>query len=138
MDFAVLGPLLVSAAGEAVAIGSARKRRLVLAVLLARAGQPVPIDALVDAVWDERPPASARRNLQLYVHQLRRILGDSVITPQGDGYAIVLGDGLDATRFRRLAADGGRLLEAGDPVAARTTLRAALDLWRGRAFAEFL
>jgi DNA-binding SARP family transcriptional activator/Tfp pilus assembly protein PilF len=138
MECTVLGPLRVGAAGEAVAVGAARKRRLVLAVLLARAGQPVPTDTLVDAVWGERPPASARRNLQLYVHQLRRLLGDQTVAARGDGYVIDLGDGLDATRFRRLAADGGRALDAGDPVTAERTLRAALDLWQGQAFGEFL
>lgn len=55
VEFSVLGPLQVSVAGRPVAVGTAPKRRLVLAVL-ARAGQPVPADTLVAAVWGARPP----------------------------------------------------------------------------------
>jgi DNA-binding SARP family transcriptional activator/Tfp pilus assembly protein PilF len=137
VEFQVLGPLQVSVGGQPVAIGNARKRRIVLAALLARAGRPVPTDTLIAAVWGERPPASARPNLQLYVHQLRRALDDKLICAHGDGYTMDPGEGLDAARFRRLAAAGAGSL-AGDPATAVTTLRAALDLWRGPAFGEFL
>jgi DNA-binding SARP family transcriptional activator len=136
VEFKVLGPLQVGAGR--VVIGTARKRQLVLAVLLARAGQPVPIDSVVEAVWGERAPVSARRNIQLYVHELRRALDEGLITTLGDGYLIDPGNNLDATRFRRYATDGHSELDAGDPVGAEATLRMALDLWRGPAYAEFL
>jgi DNA-binding SARP family transcriptional activator/Flp pilus assembly protein TadD len=138
VEFEVLGPLRVTVAGEPAPIGNARKRRVVLATLLARAGQPVPVDTLVAAVWGDRPPHSARANIQLYVHQLRRALSGEQVTVRGDAYAIDPGDRLDATRFRRLAEAGGAALDAGDPVTAETTLRTALDLWHGHAFGEFL
>lgn len=138
MEFKVLGPLKVSIAGQPVAIGTARKRQVVLAALLARAGQPVPVDTLVVAVWGKRPPASARRNLQLYVHQLRRALGGERIAATSGGYAIDTGDGLDAAQFRRLAVAGGTSLDTGDAVSAEAMLRTALDLWQGLAFVEFL
>ena len=138
LEFRVLGPLQVTIAGRPVPVGTAPKRQLVLAVLLARAGRPVPTDTLVAAVWGGHPPASARRNLQLYVHHLRRVLGAGRIAAAADGYLLDPGEGLDATRFRRLAAGGDQALGAGDPVTAEASLRAGLDLWGGLAFAEFL
>jgi DNA-binding SARP family transcriptional activator/tetratricopeptide (TPR) repeat protein len=138
MDFRVLGPLEVSVAGQPVVVSTAPKRQLALAALLARAGQPVSVDTLIEAVWGQRPPASARRNLQQYIHGLRRILGDDRIATRGDSYALDPGANLDAIDFRRLAADGAAALNAGDAATAQAGLRAALDLWRGPAFAEFL
>jgi tetratricopeptide (TPR) repeat protein len=44
---------------------------------------------------------------------------------------------VDAVRFERLAADGRRALEAGQPVVAAEALAAALRLWRGEAYGEF-
>ncbi|MGJ6962933.1 BTAD domain-containing putative transcriptional regulator [Streptosporangium sp. G11] len=138
MEFQVLGPLEVSLDGQEVFVGAAYKPRLVLAVLLARgAGQTVSVDRLVSTVWNDAPPASARRNIQLYVHRLRSVLGTDRIIRQPGGYTIVTGDGLDSTRFRRLAAEGSRALD-GDPERASRVLRDAIDLWRGPAFAEFV
>ena len=75
MEFHVLGPLQVTRGGAQVALGAAHKPRLTLAVLLSRADRTTPTDTLVSAVWGDHPPASARRNIQLYVHQLRGRLG---------------------------------------------------------------
>lgn len=44
---------------------------------------------------------------------------------------------VDAERFRVLAVDGRRELRAGRFVPAAATLREALGLWRGDAYAEF-
>ncbi|GIH65215.1 nSTAND1 domain-containing NTPase [Microbispora siamensis] len=136
MEFHVLGPLSVSRDGHLVPVGGAPKLRLTLAALLSKAGQPVSVDWLIAAVWGDRPPASARRNIHLYVHQLRRAYGAHVLPGRPGGYAIIP-DALDAARFRGLAAQAGAALDRGDLESARDGLRAALDLWRGPAFAEF-
>ena len=52
-------------------------------------------------------------------------------------YQIVAGEGLDAVRFRRLASAGSATLRGGAVMRACAQLRAALDLWRGPAYAEF-
>lgn len=132
----MLGPLNVLCGGASVYVRTGRKPRLVLAVLASRAGRIVSADALVEAVWGARPPASARRNLQQYVQQLRSALGDDVLVRQGDGYAVVA-DVVDAVRFRRLTAEGDAALAAGDVAVAGRALAAALDLWRGPAFDGF-
>ena len=137
MEIEVLGDLRATRDGRPVAISNARKPRIVLACLLAREGRPVPIDSLVEAVWRDRAPVSARRNVQFYAHQLRRVLGADRILTRGGGYVVVVGEGLDAVRFQRLAEAGGVALDDGDAEAAGPILRAALDLWHGPAFAEF-
>ncbi|MEZ0073764.1 BTAD domain-containing putative transcriptional regulator [Planotetraspora sp. GP83] len=136
MEFHVLGPLSVSRDGRLVAVSGAPKLQLTLAALLSKAGQPVSTDWLIAAVWGDQPPASARRNIHLYVHQLRRAFGAHVLPGRPGGYAIIT-DALDAARFRSLAAQGSAALDRGDLEPARDRLRAALTLWRGPAFAEF-
>ncbi|MCT9931791.1 hypothetical protein N5079_16385 [Planotetraspora sp. A-T 1434] len=136
MEFHVLGPLGVSRDGRLVAVSGAPKLQLTLAALLSKAGQPVSIDWLIAAVWGDQPPASARRNIHLYVHQLRRMFGAHVLPGRPGGYAIIT-DALDSARFRSLAAQGSAALDRGDLEPARDRLRAALSLWRGPAFAGF-
>jgi DNA-binding SARP family transcriptional activator len=138
VEILVLGSLLVARDGIPAYIPTGYKPRLVLAVLAARAGHTVSTDALIAAVWGDRPPVSARRNLQQYVHQLRAALGTDLLVRHSQGYSVVVGDEVDAVRFRRLTADGDAALTTGDAALASKLLRAGLDLWRGPAFAEFL
>ena len=73
MDAGVLGPLvIVGPSGEIPITGV--KERTVLAHLLARVGQVVPAEELVDALWPHDPPRTARRTLQSYVARVRTAL----------------------------------------------------------------
>jgi DNA-binding SARP family transcriptional activator/predicted negative regulator of RcsB-dependent stress response len=137
VEFRVLGPLQATRDGGVLPIGSAYKPRLVLAGLLSRADQTVSLDWLVGLLWDGHPPASARRNVQLYIHRLRAVVGSDRIPARPGGYLIRAGDALDAAQFRRLATQGSGALRGGDVAVADDKLRAALDLWRGPAYAEF-
>ncbi|GAA0422082.1 hypothetical protein Acor_51830 [Acrocarpospora corrugata] len=137
MDFQVLGSLQVLREGQVVALGNAPKVKLVLALLLSQAGQEVSADWLVEAVWGDRAPASARQNLYLYVHRLRRALGPELIHRSGTGYRVRPEDKLDVVRFRSLLAEGRDALAADDIPGAGRTLRQSLDLWRGSAYEEF-
>jgi len=49
-EFRILGPLEVVAGGRALALGGA-KPRLLLAVLLLHANEPLSVDVLVESVW---------------------------------------------------------------------------------------
>ena len=75
MEFRVLGPMEVLADGRPVEL-SARRPRTLLAALLLRAGQVVPVDALAEAVWGGAAPAPAGSVLRMYVTQVRRALGN--------------------------------------------------------------
>ena len=96
--FGVLGPLTVLQGGAAVAVGGP-KERVVLAQLLARANQVVSIDALVEAVWADRPPRSAERTLQAYVARLRGILEPD--RPSGVESTMLVRTGLGLSAPRR-------------------------------------
>lgn len=135
VDFGVLGPLVVTRDGTPVYVGTAHKPRLVLAALLA-AERAASVDWLVEVVWADRPPASARRNVHQYVHRLRSALGAELLAGRPGGYALA-SESVDSTRFRQFAADGRAALAAGDLERAADRFRAALDLWRGPAFADF-
>ncbi|PSK87466.1 DNA-binding SARP family transcriptional activator [Murinocardiopsis flavida] len=136
MDFGVLGPLTVRRNGVALDLGTP-KGRLLLAVLLSRRGRPVDDDALAEAIWGAARPKSAAKNVQTYVHRLRRLLGDpGRITREGSGYLLRADRGeLDAARFEDLADTARTALAADDPDRSRALFGEALGLWRGPAFA---
>lgn len=73
MDFKVLGPVQVRVDGQLVGLGD-RKQRLVLALLLLESNRLVPVGRLVDVLWQQRPPSSARRIVQAHVSRLRTTL----------------------------------------------------------------
>jgi DNA-binding SARP family transcriptional activator/ABC-type glycerol-3-phosphate transport system substrate-binding protein len=133
--FQLLGTLQVTAEdGTSAALGGFRQR-MVLAVLLLHVREPVSADRLIDAVWGDDPPATARKTLQVYVARLRHVLGD-VLTGVPGGYLLrVDPEDIDAACFERAAAEGRRLLQH-DPERAAGVLREALGLWRGAPWGE--
>ncbi|GAA4006689.1 hypothetical protein GCM10022247_30530 [Allokutzneria multivorans] len=133
IEFRILGPFDITRGGEPVRV-AATKHRVLLARLLADANQVVPVARLVECLWDNDPPATARAVVHTYVSRLRHALGSAeLIETLPNGYrAVVREDQLDLLRFRSLV----RLSrQAGDPVAESALLREASDLWRGPALA---
>jgi len=130
--FRVLGAVeLVDPDGGVVPVGSPNQRRI-LAVLLARIGEAVPLDTLAEAVWGDDLPASAVATLRTYVSRLRAVLGETLVS-RGAGYALVAApEHVDAGRFESLM----RAAAPADAAAAVAFLYEALRLWRGPAFAE--
>jgi len=139
MEFRLLGPLEVTEAGERVVDAGRPAQRALLALLLLNANRVVPLQTICDGLWGDAPPPSAANSVQVYISRLRKVLGaDLPLTMVARGYRLeVPPETIDVVLFERLAADGGSALERGDPAAAVTTLRAALDLRRGPPLAEF-
>jgi predicted ATPase/class 3 adenylate cyclase len=137
VTFQVLGPFEVVVDGRAVALGGARQR-LVLAALVARANAVVATDRLIDIIWGDEPSDRALSTLQKYVHRLRSLVGADRLLTRAPGYLLCIGDEeSDASRFESLLASASRLATAGDLAGARSAFDAALALWRGPAWAEF-
>jgi predicted ATPase/DNA-binding SARP family transcriptional activator len=138
MRFGVLGPLQVTdSEGRELALGG-RRQRSVLALLLLHAGAVMSNERLIDELWGEHTPASARKTLQTYVMRLRKALGDQLLVTRPGGYMLrTQGAQIDLERFESLAAAGRRALTGGEPDKAAELLGEALRLWRGPPLADF-
>ncbi|GAA4982519.1 DNA-binding SARP family transcriptional activator [Nonomuraea thailandensis] len=143
MRFQVLGTLEIHD-GTRRLTPSAPKQRSVLALLLSSANEVVPTQALIEELWEGRPPVSALTTLQTYVYQLRKLLtrsGDErgglrLVTKHG-AYLLHVDEGmLDAVEFERLVDVARRHLQADDLERASAALCGALDLWHGSALAD--
>jgi predicted ATPase/DNA-binding SARP family transcriptional activator len=136
VDFRLLGPLEALVEGEPVSLG-APKQRALLAQLLLRANEAVPVERLVDALWPEEPPASARHAVQVYVSRLRRALGPHRVQARSRAYLLRADpEEVDLMRFRRLVAEAREALAGNEPSAAAERARDAVELWRGRPLAD--
>ena len=138
MHVRILGPLEVEDEKAPVALGGQRQRALLAVLVLAR-GSVVSSDRLIDGLWEEEAPATARNVVQGHVSQLRKAFGgNGRLETRGHGYVLHLEQGeLDVDQFEELFADGRRLLTEDDPAAASGALLEALALWRGPALADF-
>jgi DNA-binding SARP family transcriptional activator len=141
VEYRILGPLEVVDEGAPVALGRL-KERLVLAILLLHANEFVARERLIDELWGESPPPTARKAVNVYVSLLRKALTrngrDPIATADG-GYRIVVGaDELDVAHMQQLLATARERAAAGELEAAVKLLRKALDLWRGPTLAGLL
>jgi DNA-binding SARP family transcriptional activator len=133
VEYAILGPLEARENQEPIPLGGPKQRAL-LAMLLLEAGRVVPLDRLVDALWEGNPPPTAVASLQNFVAQLRKALGPEAIETRQPGYLVRLGpEQLDLARVRSLV-DAAR---ASEPVRRAALLDEALGLWRAEPLAEF-
>lgn len=135
--FGVLGPVTIWR-GSAAAPVTAAKHRSVLAVLLVHANRVVGVDTLVDELWTDSAPSTARKTVQGYVWRLRRAIGPAsdALTTVDSGYQVrVCEDQLDLLAFERRVSSARTANEAGRPGVAVDSLTSALQLWRGPAFA---
>lgn len=139
LRIALLGPLRASRNGLPLPLGPL-KQRLVLAVLLTRPNTPVSLEELTDAVWPDDPPRTARKNLQVYVSTLRRVLDPDDLgrlRHGPGGYVLHLTAAeCDSLRFGELARRGDEEVRAGAPSRAALLYRRALDLWRHDPFSD--
>ena len=135
VEFGLLGPLEVIDGSEACSLGGP-KQRTVLVHLLLRANRAVTQEQLIDEVWGDDPPPTARGSLQSYVSRLRSALGSDRLEGHAGRYVLhAAPEELDAARFEALVGEARRRA-ASDPAAAAGTYRAALGLWRGPALED--
>jgi len=114
---------------EPQALGS-RKARLALQLLAMAEGQVVPADVLIDALWNETPPARPDDQLAVLMSRLRSVLGRDRIEHRDRGYLLRC-DWLDAAELAVLTDEVERRGGAGNVVGAAAAARVALSLLRG-------
>src|SRR5439155_1030760 len=132
MEFRILGPFEVEDDGRTIPLAGAKQRAL-LALLVLRRGRPVSTDRLIEDVWNGSPPETALKSIQVYVSQLRKVLGEARLVTRERGYELVLSPGeLDADRFDTLVGAAAQ----APPEHAAALLREALALFRGEPLAD--
>ena len=133
VTFGILGPFEIRN-GEHAVLLKGRKQRALLALLALRAGELVPKDVLVEEIWGEKAPRTARDSLHNCIFQARRAVGRDLVQTRGQSYRLVVdAEHVDLLRFERLVAAAGRARTA----AVRTEqLRDALALWRGAVLSD--
>ncbi|WP_232663250.1 AfsR/SARP family transcriptional regulator [Pseudonocardia sp. TRM90224] len=139
MHIKVLGPLEATVDGRSVLPAAFMPRR-VFALLALRAGAVVPVESLIDELWGDHPPRTARTVVQTYVRHLRRSIGEGaaqVLVTRFGGYCLAVdAEAVDVHEFERLARAGRVAEVAGRPEVAGRLFREALDVWRGPALVD--
>jgi DNA-binding SARP family transcriptional activator len=140
----ILGQILVRRGASLLELGP-MKQRAVFAVLALHPGQIVSIDALLDAVWGEHAPTSARHLVHTYVARLRQVLEPEqpprqrahVIESAPPGYRLMIDGGqVDVTRFGHLVGQARTHLDAGASARAMDLLGEAVRMWRDPMLTE--
>lgn len=136
----MLGPLHARVGDRAVHVGG-RRAQTVLAALTLERDRAIGVDRLIDVVWADNPPQSARTQVAMAVSALRRCLGQAggdptVIETVHGAYRLRAADvRLDASSAESLVRHA-RAAAAGHAAGHAAALyRNALMLWRGPVLA---
>ncbi|MEU3416442.1 MULTISPECIES: AfsR/SARP family transcriptional regulator [unclassified Streptomyces] len=139
LTYRLLGPLEVrDPRGGPLRIPPGRQQT-VLAALLLEANRVVSVDRLIDIVWEDGPPRTARTQIQICVSQLRAGLdgasgGEETIQTQAPGYRLRVEEHqLDLAAFTAARAAADAAVARGDDAEASRLLGEALALWHGPA-----
>jgi DNA-binding SARP family transcriptional activator/tetratricopeptide (TPR) repeat protein len=130
LEIRLLGPVELIHDGVPVELGR-RQERCVLGLLALEPGRVVSADRLIELLWGNAPPPSARPALQSHIARLRSRLATEqpLILTKGAGYVVdIEPDRVDMHRFASLLDEAQR-----DPMpdSRAGKLAEALSLWRG-------
>lgn len=139
MRILLLGPLEVVGPQGPVTF-TARRQQIVLAIILWNANRVVPMEVLIDALWGQEPPATARSQVHTSVSGVRKRLARSglheLVSTWPPGYRTWVRDGdLDLHEFDRHVTRARAHVLAGRGEEAAESFTQALRLWRGDPFA---
>lgn len=138
-----LGRFRLEAAGKELDWRTWPRRQAVtlLKILVSRRGRPVHREALIEALWPDLDSTEGLKRLKVVVHGMRRGLeplrgkghGLSLITTEGVGYCLPVGEGLwvDADRFQELAQQAEAAAARGFGQEAIAAFEAAAALYGG-------
>lgn len=131
----LLGPFsAVDDSGTDLQIGGPQSRAI-LALLATAWPQSLSLDRIIDGIWGEDPPASARNSVQVRVTGLRKPLQTTgaAIVRVGSGYSLQGEVSVDVVAFEQLVRQGRSALRSGESARSQRLLEDALALWRGPA-----
>ncbi|MDD9382585.1 BTAD domain-containing putative transcriptional regulator [Streptomyces sp. ZAF1911] len=121
-------------------MGGPRHRTILVALLLSP-GRIVPVDTLIEAVWGDSPPATARTQVSICIAALRKTFkaagfpGEVIVTAH-PGYLLQVGmHRLDSEEFSGLVAAAELAVRNNRLPEAARCYTDALELWRGRPLA---
>ncbi|HET6705771.1 AfsR/SARP family transcriptional regulator [Amycolatopsis sp.] len=137
MEIRLLGPLEIrDNSGATTRITSARQR-VIFAALAMQPGQVVSAESLVDCLWGDEPPVTARETVHSHVTRLRKNLSATArarIVTRTPGYSLdVAPHDVDVFRVRELHQAAA---ECGDPEKAVILLGEARTISRGDLLAD--
>lgn len=145
--FHLLGEFRASLQGRSV-LPSAAKPYQLLALFALRSNEVMSGHLLMEELWGENPPRSAKTTLQTYIFQIRRRLASAsaedgevvsklVLATRHGGYILhVNSANVDTNIFERQTMCGVRALGAGRYDEAAQKLAAALSIWEGQPLAD--
>ncbi|WP_170023576.1 AfsR/SARP family transcriptional regulator [Isoptericola jiangsuensis] len=117
-------------------------QQAVFALLLASRGRTVSLDRIVEMLWGDDPPVSARNQVQKYVGRLRQLLEPGIGAHQGGSCLVATRGGYrletialdcELSRFDEAVRD---LRQATDTAVVMDAARTALDLAHLEAFCD--
>ncbi|MEV6963912.1 BTAD domain-containing putative transcriptional regulator [Hamadaea sp. NPDC051192] len=134
----MLGPLALAHGPDSVVLPPSRVASM-LAALLLRPNEIVPVPALQEAIWGDDQPAAAKSALQTCAMRLRQlfvrhaIIASAIETVPGGYRFCATEETLDLVRFREMASAA-----QAEPQSDRqlVLLEGALALWRGPLLAN--
>ncbi|GAB3206632.1 BTAD domain-containing putative transcriptional regulator [Marinactinospora endophytica] len=114
------------------------RQQILLGALLLEQGRVVRVDRLIDMIWDEDPPDTARTQVQICVSRLRKALTDNgvkaTILTRPPGYLLrVPEERVDVRLYERRISEAEALVRDGQTEKAALCFRKAVALWRGPA-----
>jgi DNA-binding SARP family transcriptional activator len=131
----MLGRFVISSQNVALMLPASRSLSL-LKYLMLNHKQTIPREVLMDVFWPDAEPVTARNNLNVAIHAIRRALRTGIDLPvilYRDGAYSVAPDlqvWLDVEEFERLVSAGQRL-ESRNQSAAVSEYEAAISLYQG-------
>ncbi|MER7051934.1 BTAD domain-containing putative transcriptional regulator [Streptomyces sp. NPDC000351] len=133
--FTLLGPLQVHGPDGPLHVPPGRQE-IILAGLLLRANQVVGTEYLVDLIWGDDPPKTARTQVQICISRLRKLLDraarPAAIATRPPGYVLTTEPGnVDAALFTDLVGRARQLGRQARREEAVGLLRTAAALWQG-------
>ncbi|MEA3511149.1 MAG: BTAD domain-containing putative transcriptional regulator [Actinomycetota bacterium] len=133
-NLAVLGPLDLRVDGATIALRPAQRR--LLSILALDAPREISTESLVERMWPDGPPATARTALQVHISGIRQTVPNSIVTTEWGYRNDTAAVQIDVDDFEQHCSGAARYVRDLEWQRAEASATSALSLWRGSPFAE--